>query len=259
MNNTKEIGRFAALLSLIEVGLGSFLHSFSAPFTGQILSLNQSFILTRASIKVKDKSSAAIISNTSALLKSLSPAGKKLTPMLAISAQGNLYSVGLYILGNNVLGRLLGTFLLCLWAYIQPLVIYLLLFGKDLIFMSEYFLKKISKVFDITQDQILTYILLIISFKILIGFILTLIAHRVSDKHFLAYENWAKRQKPKNEKKAVISPLKGAIKDLLNPLFIVSMILMGLFFFFSKTDISKAIWLLLAYLKKGFSETFDVF
>jgi hypothetical protein len=78
--NAEEIGKKAALLSIVEIGLGSFLHAFSIPFAGHFLSLNQGFILTRAAIETNDRRSPGIISAVAALLKSLSPAGKKLTP-----------------------------------------------------------------------------------------------------------------------------------------------------------------------------------
>ena len=75
----------AALLSGSEIGLGSVLHGLKIPFSGHFLSLNQGFILSRATIKSKNvKNSKFIpisISNISSLLKTLAPAGKKLTPL----------------------------------------------------------------------------------------------------------------------------------------------------------------------------------
>lgn len=253
MDNTKEIGKFSALLSLVELSLGSFFHAIRAPFTGQLLSLNQSFILTRASIKIEDKSAPAMIGNTAALLKSLAPAGKKITPMLAISAQGNLYSAGLYILGNNFLGRMLGSLLLSLWAYIQPLAIYLLLFGEDLFFMSQYFINKITKVFSISEDQIVLVMIGLITLKLLIAFVLVILAHLLSDKHFSFFESWAinqKRLKPKTKKTQ--QPLIGAIKDLLNPFFLISLLLMLIFFFYTKSKTTEILWQLMRPIAGGF-------
>lgn len=42
------LGREAAALSLVEIGLGSILHGLKMPFTGYFLSLNQGFFLSRA-------------------------------------------------------------------------------------------------------------------------------------------------------------------------------------------------------------------
>src|SRR5690606_26328753 len=119
----EEIGKKAALLSSIEIGLGSILHGLRLPLAGHLLSLNQGFILTRATLEIEDSKSPALISATSAILKSLSPAGKKLTPMLALSVQGQLFNLGPLLLGNNPVGRSLGMILLCIWGFIQPLAL----------------------------------------------------------------------------------------------------------------------------------------
>ena len=47
-----HIGNQAGALSLIEIGLGSFLHGLKIPFSGQFLSLNQGFFLTRTATPV---------------------------------------------------------------------------------------------------------------------------------------------------------------------------------------------------------------
>src|SRR5688572_22233186 len=130
------VGRHAALLTVVEVGLGSLLHGLRIPLSGQILSCNQGFLLCRAVKEAgpdeRSRFLPATISNVAALLKSLSPAGKKLTPMLAISSQGLLFSLGCILLGPNFLGCLLGISLLSLWAFAQPILIAYVLFGSVL-------------------------------------------------------------------------------------------------------------------------------
>ena len=128
-------GTHAAFLSLSEVGLGSILHSFHLPFSGHILSLNQIFLLSRASYLVGKNGSVFVpgtISFIAAALKSLSPAGKKLTPMLAISMQGILFNSGIVLLGHNSTGRTFGACVSSLWGFIQPLLIYYFIFGNAL-------------------------------------------------------------------------------------------------------------------------------
>ena len=96
-DNTEEIGKQIASLALIEVGLGSLLHSLKIPLSGHFLSLNQTAFLSRSSFKLNSKKAPLEISLTASILKSLSPAGKKLTPMLAIAAQGLLFYIGIMI------------------------------------------------------------------------------------------------------------------------------------------------------------------
>ncbi len=128
-------GTYAALLSVTEVSLGSVLHSFHLPFTGHLLSLNQVFLLSRASCEAKKTGSPFLTGSVSfiaAALKSLSPIGKKLTPMLAISMQGILFNFGILLFGNNATGRIFGASLSSLWGFLQPLLIYYFIFGHAL-------------------------------------------------------------------------------------------------------------------------------
>jgi len=252
MKKVEKIGKYSALLSVIEIGLGSFLHSLKIPFSGHTLSLNQGFILTKASIEIDDKDGPALISTTSALLKSLSPAGKKLTPMLAISMQGQLFNLGTRIFGRNLIGHLLGMSLLCMWSFIQPLCIYLILFGKDLIYMTQYFIKKISKVIPVTEEGLLVTIAIILCVKIILGIGLVILAYKLKNKDISKYERWAKNQRPRIKKHSTSSPYVMAFKDLMNPLFIVSILLTTIFYIFSRSSHSAMIWALLRPLAGGY-------
>ena len=139
------IGKYSAALSLIEVALGSILHSFHVPFSGNLLSLNQGFLLCRASVEARDKKIGRVgygISNVSAVLKSLSPAGKKLGPMLSLSVQGLLFTAGEGLLGANLAGWMLGMTLLSLWTFLQPLVTFYLFFGAELFRALNYLVEK---------------------------------------------------------------------------------------------------------------------
>ena len=171
--NTEEVGKKAALLSAIEIGLGSVLHGLHVPMAGHVLSLNQGFILSRAQVELQDKRAAGLISTTAALLKSLSPAGKKLTPMLAIAMQGQLFGLGSMLLGNNMLGHSLGMLLLCVWGFIQPLFFYALVFGETLWGMSEFYLQQLQLIMPSLRVQDVVRVLLgVVVLKIGIGFFL---------------------------------------------------------------------------------------
>ena len=89
-DHTDRVGTYAANLSLIEVGLGSVVHGLKLPFGGQVLSINQCVILSHAArrLGINAKTGVFTISTIAATLKSLSPAGNKLGPMLSISMQG---------------------------------------------------------------------------------------------------------------------------------------------------------------------------
>lgn len=131
-----RLPRFAALLTVSEVGLGSLIHGVHLPFGGHLLSLNQGLLLLWAARGCESRrrgmSMACGVSSVAAALKAFSPIGKKLTPMLAISVQGFLFSGGFALFGMNALGAAFGMMLLSAWGFVQPLLIAYLLFGRPL-------------------------------------------------------------------------------------------------------------------------------
>ena len=252
MKNIDKYGKYTGILSLVELGLGSFLHSLRIPFTGMFLSLNQIFILSLASRDISSKSAPGGISTTSAILKSLAPAGKKLTPMLAICAQGQLFSLGLWVAGNNFIGRLTGGLLSSLWSFIQPIAIYYILYGRDMYFMIQYFSEKLSRVFHNVDINFLNIFLTIVLIKILMASILIVLAQVVSIDILQRYFEWGKKHYSLKKEKNIPSPFKGALKDTLNPMFIISVLLMSVFYFFSNADYASIVWKILRPLALGF-------
>jgi len=248
-----QLAKYAGILSIIEIGLGGFLHGLRLPLSGQILSINQIFILTHASLKIPDNGAPALVSTTAALFKTLSPAGKKLTPMLAITCQGHLYSLGLWIFGVNLFGRLLGALLSSLWAYIQPIVIYLILFGEDLIYIYDYFFKKLSELTNINHENFYLILFSIIFLKFFLSILTVLLAYKIKDEHLDKFQDWAKDRAQINiKKKKYKNPFFGALKDLLNPMFSASIVLTFIFFYFVKSDHSNLIWIMLRPLALGY-------
>ena len=240
------IAKFSAILSLTEIGLGSLLHGLRIPLSGQSLSLNQVFILNLADIQIKNAKSLLHISTIVSLLKTLSPAGKKLTPMLAISMQGFLFYIGVQVFGSNFFGRLIGSTLSCLWAFIQPLILYLLIFGENLIFMAQYFLDKIQKIFPATPDNILTILAIMVLIKIILAMIICSASHFLSHEIIEKYQVWLKsfqRVEKKNHRSQ--NPFYLAIKDTFNPLVIFTLSLSLIYFSTTHNELSQITWLLL--------------
>lgn len=252
-------GTTAGIMSATEVGLGSILHGLKVPLSGQMLSLNQGFILSRAALKNSHmkgvRKVSAQASLVTSMLKSLSPAGKKLTPMLAISVQGFLHGLGIMVFGPNLLGVLVGMALLSVWAYIQPLMIFYLMFGEDLIFMAEYYTKKLSRVFDFDPANVLYILLAVVTVKVILSQVVGLLAALVPDEW---YRKWEGTLLSKVNKRKIStdnqqgSPLKLALRDLFNPLFIATYSITLLFFFFVKSPFSSTIWIALRPLIVGF-------
>lgn len=125
--------RYSIYLASVELMLGAVLHAARIPLTGYILSLHQAFCLARAMRHETKLFTPMTISATVAILKTLAPTGKKITPMIAIMAQGFLFNMGTLCFGNNIAGHLLGAVLLCLWGFIQPLLFATLIFGQNIV------------------------------------------------------------------------------------------------------------------------------
>lgn len=257
------VGHYGATLSLIEVGLGSLLHAFKVPFSGILLSLNQGFILCRAAILSreipKNLWTTYSISNVAAVLKSLSPAGKKLGPMLSLSMQGLLFNMGILVFGTNPVGLCVGMALLSIWTFLQPLVTYYLFFGKELINAVEYLYEKTLPYHGLKAESLLWIFLGLVVTKMLAAVILAIVAWRTQGETIYGKNYEEGLIKLAKEKGAKISDERKngnaawlAFKDLFRPLFLVSLATTGVFLYFSQHDYAQIAWYLLRPIAIGF-------
>lgn len=250
-----KIALFSASLSLTEISLGGILHAFHIPFSGHFLSLNQIAILSSAakSFPQSNKTFASSISSISALLKSLAPIGKKLTPMLAIAMQGLLFNIGILIFGNRRLGRVMGAFLSSLWSFIQPAIIYTLIFGENIwaafSHLNENF-HKLPFVPSFVPENFLSYLFL---FTVVIK-IATAILIALFVPQFLKV-TLGRMEKLSPSKKGpltTIQIIKLSLKDLVRPLFLLSLSLVFLLFYFVDAPSELLFWALLRPIACGF-------
>lgn len=235
--------RYAIQLSLMEIGLGSLLHAFHIPFSGFFLSLNQCFVLNRVLLSQTSTFFASLflpmtISNTAAVIKTLSPYGKKFTPMLAISMQGLLFNLGTLLFGNNLLGRCIGSLLLSLWPMVQPALIYGIIYGNILLNMGVYYNQMIDKLplFGNITIQVLIgayifiHMFLSLSVCLLTYFLPTSILNKY-DRCITSYSSSHLKPVANSSKITIAQKLKGVWKDFTSPLFLLSLILSGFFFY----------------------------
>lgn len=229
--------RYAMQLSLMEIGLGSFLHAFHIPFSGFFLSLNQCFVLNRSLLPSHPSLFLPmVISNTAAIIKTLSPYGKKFTPMLAISMQGLLFNIGIVCFGKNLLGRCIGSFLLSLWPMIQPVLIYGFIYGSIFFDMSAYYNQMIAKLpwfGDMTLQTIVAgYIFLHIFLSLGVCLLTCLLPARTLDRYDRYITSYSStRIKPLSVKATFLQKLRGVWKDFTSPIFFLSLMLSAFFFY----------------------------
>jgi len=112
--------------------------------------------------------------------------------MLAICAQGHLFGLGLICFGNNLIGRIAGGISSALWAFVQPITIYYILYGKDFYFMLEYFCKKFSQVFDNLDINFLEIFIGLVIFKLILAVLITFLAQTLPMHLIQKYFSWGK-------------------------------------------------------------------
>lgn len=241
-----EIVEKAIELSLVEVVLGSTLHNLRVPMAGHGLSLNQGFLLGRFSNKALSRLQkfkiVFEISIVTALMKALSPSAKKVGPMISISAQGFLYGLGALIGGKGIVGSILGMMLLSLWAFCQPAVTYLLIYGPDFVHALEIIIAKAAKFIQTNPENLWLVLIGAIAFKWGLAIALVFVPERFSYDKFLS-------RLPKTKEGLLLkkhsSPTMGAIKDIFRPSFLLSFIMMAFFFYMSGKTVTATMWLLM--------------
>lgn len=232
--------RCAIQLSFMEIGLGSFLHAFRIPFSGFFLSLNQCFVLNRALLLPHSSSLflPVTISNTAAILKTLSPYGKKFTPMFAISMQGLLFNLGTLFFGKNLFGRCVGSLLLGFWPMVQPALIYGIIYGSTFLNMGVYYNQMIAKLpwFGAMSIQTILagYVFIHLFFSLSVCLLTSLLPARILDSYDrYVISNSYSRVKPMSTpmKSTFWQKLGGVSKDFISPIFLLSLMLSGFFFY----------------------------
>jgi hypothetical protein len=240
----KTIPGAVTTLSLVEIGLGSLIHSLHLPFGGHLLSLNQTVILLWAVDEKESKDAAehcVKISFFSSGWKVFSPAGKTLTPMLAIFSQGVLLATGLRVFGNGFFGALIGAGLSSLWGFAQPLLLLLLFFGNEWMGALFGLAQKTLRHFSLSDRWVVWGFLGFIFLKVLVAFGLAYWAKRATIEKRERYLGRLKGKaflpkslpEPPREEESSLSAMKGALRDLLRPFWLGSFLLSGVLFYFS--------------------------
>lgn len=239
----EQIALHSSALGLAEVGVGSALHAFHIPFAGNLLSLNQIFLLTHFLCETSSSKrtfSPFSISTTAALIKCLAPMGKKLTPMLAICMQGLLYNLGILCFGNTLLGRWMGGVLSSMWGFFQPIFLYWCLFGPSLFHAAGTFSWVKGLFYGLVVGKVVAASLIVFMTPLL------------PDCRFMQYFNKLScTAKLDNLPLMSRHPMRQAFSDLCKPLFLFSLFLTAFFFYFSQGISEAIIWGVLRPLGTG--------
>jgi hypothetical protein len=228
----ERIAHFAAAQSVAEIGLGSAVHALRIPLGGHLLSLNQGLLLTLALRKISGRrrgiASANAIALVASAMKSLSPAGQKLAPMLAIAVQGVLFSLGITFFGMNFVGAAFGMVLLSVWGFVQPLLFASLLFGGDFFRAVEEAWRGLAEILEIPFEFGVAVLIAAVVAKSAIAASIGVFGWRSGVAFERVYfgriarirERFRGSKPPSRD--ANLDPAAGALFDLMNPWFLAS-------------------------------------
>lgn len=230
-----RVAAYAAAQSVAELSLGSAVHALHLPMGGHLLSLNQVLILVFACKGAGNRKEgvriASGVANAAAVLKSLSPAGKRLSPMLAISAQGGLFAIGMGLGGASLWGAATGAVLLSFWAFAHPLLTAYVIFGAGLFEAIGKLWRELSTALGIPSEAGAWFLLGVVALKAALAASLSVAAWLASDEWERRYLGslerirWS-RVAPSRE----ASAWRAVLGDLLNPLFVAGFALSVAFF-----------------------------
>jgi hypothetical protein len=258
-NRPEMVGLWAGTLAVTEVGLGSVMHGLHLPLAGTMLSLNQAAFLTRAvQSQQHDPAARSLpfeISAITAILKSLSPVGKKLTPMLAITAQGALFTMSIYLFGANFFGAALGSVLLATWGVLQPVALGGIMFwalsdhDQQKIIMS--WSKLTAELPFLNVDNIGLAVTCFLVVKAAAAAAISLITWRLpNNKKDTWFTKWVHRLTLSANHKPLpispggrFSPFTGALRDLKQPIVLVSVLLLVSLAFLVDSNVVTAFWI----------------
>ena len=116
-----------------EIVLGSFLHNARVPFSGECLTAIGIAILVAGHRLWPERGLLWRTGLVCAAMKSISPSAAIFGPMVAIFMEGLLAEAGVWLLGGNITGYLLGGGLAMSWPLAHKLVNLLIFYGPDTI------------------------------------------------------------------------------------------------------------------------------
>lgn len=155
--------------------------------------------------------------------------------MIALLMQGLLFNCGILLLGNHFSGRLLGSIFSSLWAFIQPLLLYYIIFGKSLFDAVSY----VSHLTMLPKNILFWGIAFLVLIKVAAAICVTIISASISPVCVMGYFKRIMHTASKiagfkieNSKYSRRKNAWMSFKDLFKPLFLFSICLSLTFYYF---------------------------
>jgi hypothetical protein len=234
--DSDKIAVFSSINAVVEVGLGTVLHSLRVPLKGHFLSSIQNLLLILFGKSMKGKNLFWIVL-ISSLLKSFSPAGAKLRPMIFILMQGVFFLTPTYILGWSLISVLIGSILLGQSTLFISLLMDYIIFGRAII---DAYIKGINVALAYIGFESLSVWELLIGFiiiKIVFSIIISVAGFFFSfDKFISKFQRKVECINPSDikiqEKYSFKKSVKESLYDVLSYKFLLSFIALCLIIYF---------------------------
>ncbi len=236
--DAEDIGIFSSINGMIEVSLGSFLHASRFPFKGYILVAMQNFFLILFSKELKGRGLYSI-SLISAAMKSFSPAGGRLKPMIYIFLQGLCFALPISLLGHNFFSCLIGSMAIQLISLVFKFLSAYLTFGAVVFDSSLNLMNQLLAMIHLPQVSLISLLLFLAAMKVVLGGAISLIAYYFDFSFLLLrWRGKIDTLTPKGELKIIHYSWKDSIKlafrDMTLKRFLFPMLLtLALIYFFA--------------------------
>ncbi|HEX9006277.1 MAG TPA: hypothetical protein VF889_03205, partial [Bacteroidota bacterium] len=241
-----RVGLYGGGAGGFEASVGAVLHAGQIPLRGLFMSSMQSVIMTYAADGLGVRRRVVWVSFLAASLKAFSPAGNRLRPMLAITAQGFLYMLAVTLLGWNILGAAAGGFLIGGWSAIQGVLLQYLFVGNELFRTYDSILQWLAQQIDV---KAFGFLALVAGWTVVCGLVtavLTVLAwtrrhtmpRRLRDAMFRSIKGVRIDGKPAG----IAAALRHGLRDILRPLFWLPVAIVGGVMIASGSPLASIVW-----------------
>ncbi len=173
-----------------EIVFGSFLHNIRFPMSGTILTIVAIIVMVTFARMWYEKGLLLKSAIITALMKSISPSAVLIGPMSAIFIEGLLMGIAIIIFGKNKFSYVIGGILALYSVLIHKIITLLILYGFDIVKISENLYFFIVKQLHINNLSFIQALLIISSFYVIAGFFAAFAGIKISNK---AYSNEKKQ------------------------------------------------------------------
>lgn len=172
-SDVKTVWFKAAVLGSIwasfEIVFGSFLHNIRFPMSGTILTILAVIIVITFSQIWKEKGIVLRAGIIAALMKAISPSAVLIGPMTGIFMEAVLIEISFFVFGKNYFSYLIAGVLALYSVFIHKIITLLILYGTDIVQISENLYYFVSKQLNIQNIDFVQGLLILSLFYIIVG------------------------------------------------------------------------------------------